>query len=73
MFINIGVLYNNRCITMKTNLRGITRNTKFILRNKKPDWNKLISSYFVTGVYKNSVFMGNRPRWINWLVGKNKF
>jgi hypothetical protein len=57
----------------RTNLRGITRNVKFIKNNKKLNWNKLILSSLLSGIYKNSVFMGKRPRWCNWLVGKNKF
>jgi len=54
------------------NLRGVTRNVSFIMHNRKPNYKAIVGSFFVTGIYKNTMIK-KRPRWANWLAGKNKF
>lgn len=55
------------------NIRAVVRNTKFSINGKKHNFKKIIGSNLLTMLYKNSVFMGKRPRMFNWFYGRNKF
>ena len=54
------------------NLRGTVRSIKHIRSNKKPDFKRLLGSYMLTGIVKQTMIK-KRPRWANLFIGRNRY